>query len=366
MDGLLMRTMILTLALAASAFGQAAPQILFNGPVGFNGFNHYIPIVISSTLVSGTQTSYVLTIDHMDANLKTVANGGFVTNANCFDCGFYSDICVTKLSWDQLQVYDGTSAGRIVASVQVGTVANGSNETINLCVGNSSLTSFQGGATGTAWPAVYRDVKHFSKNGSLDLTDYTSNGNNGTVSGNMASSTSCPFGQCASGSTGGSAKTSASGGFASPAGTTIQMWVNFTSVACCGTPFNSGSSSAQWYINAGKFQWAENDTGTMVQSTSTYTTNTWFLVTTSWNGSGTQALICTNGVADGSSVSGNGNWGVWTSLYYMQDFTGANNMPGKVAEARVRNEFITTCARPLTDYNNQNAPDTFAPWGTWR
>ena len=328
------------------------------------GFSHYVPIVISHTQVSGTQATYVLTVDHTDAHLKTVANGGYVTNANCFDCGFYSDTCITKLSWDQLQVYDGSVSGRIVASVQVGTINSSSDVTIYLCVGNSSLTTFQGGATGSAWPSIYRDVKHFSKNGALDLTDYSTNGNTGTASGNFASSTSCPSGQCASNSTGNSGDASASGGFANG---TVEMWVNFASVAsCCQTAFDTQTNGWQIYMSSGHLQCASDGNGTLVASTTVFVANTWYHIvcTAPLSGAGT-AFLYVNGVQDNSGTQGSNVLNLWTGLYYMSSSVAAQNVSGKIAEARLINTFMGTADRPLTDYNNQNAPDTFAPWGIW-
>ncbi len=48
--------------------------------------------------------------------------------------------------------------------------------------GNTSVTTYQGGSVGAAYPSPYKGVWHMSDGTTLSLLDSTANGNNGTGS----------------------------------------------------------------------------------------------------------------------------------------------------------------------------------------
>lgn len=355
------------LAILLLASIPALPQSMFFGqnapPFGFNGFAHYVPIVISSTLVIGTQTNYIMTIDHTDLNLRTVANGGYVTSSSCFDCALYSDICVTRLTWDPPEIYNATTGHVIFSAVNVGTVVNGSSETVNLCTGNSAISGFQGGLTGAAWPAAYRMVWHLGNGASLSVADSTTNANSGgTPSGDMAATAGKIDGGAVN-TTGRSLVSS----FTNPVlGTpsnaaTLSFWINWSSLAGLGEPFDAVSLGYQMYYSSSKLHWAVDSDTDLVVSGTTFSTGTWYKIDATYDG--TTALIYVNGAQDNTatisrSMSSN------TSVSVMASNAASSPCTCTMDEVRFSSG-VNPLSRITTDYNNQNAPDTFGVWGSW-
>lgn len=111
------------------------------------------------------------------AGLKGTGSGGYVTNTQGYDIGFSFTACIapTLLSWETV-FYDGTT-GKIEAYVKVPSLVAGG--TLYVCVGNSAITTFQGGSTGAAWNSSYAMVQHFGALATFNSADSTANANNG-------------------------------------------------------------------------------------------------------------------------------------------------------------------------------------------
>ncbi len=122
--------------------------------------------------------SRVLTIDHTqcgssnsldfpvlvslsDRSLKTIANGGHVCRSDGSDILFFKDTGeFTKLNWE-VESYDG-DAGTLVVWVRLSEVTCGSDTVFFMQYGDSGITTFQGGSTGSVWNDNYIVVYHLA------------------------------------------------------------------------------------------------------------------------------------------------------------------------------------------------------------
>jgi hypothetical protein len=108
--------------------------------------------------------------------LKVTGSGGYVTSSSGYDIVFSSTACTnpTLMSWEMV-TYTG-STGAMEAWVKVPSLAAGG--VFYACVGNSAVTTFQGGAAGAAWTSSYATVWHLQ---ALSASDSTTNANTGTA-----------------------------------------------------------------------------------------------------------------------------------------------------------------------------------------
>jgi len=115
-----------------------------------------------------------------DNNLKTTANGGFVTSAQGHDILFQGDAIACSPAGagcrlpHEIELYDG-AAGTLVAWVGVPNLphsAAAANATLDMYYGDATVTCSQQNKTGV-WDASYREVFHLSETG--DHTDSTAN-----------------------------------------------------------------------------------------------------------------------------------------------------------------------------------------------
>src|SRR4051794_22495820 len=85
-------------------------------PVGYT-YAKVITIDYTKTSGTGSHTNFPVLISLTDANLKTTANGGHVTNSSGYDIIFTSSDCSVQLN-HQLEKYDATT-GEYIAWVRV-------------------------------------------------------------------------------------------------------------------------------------------------------------------------------------------------------------------------------------------------------
>lgn len=136
------------------------------------GYSYAKQITIQSSQVSGTanHSNFPVLISVTDANLRTTANGGHVTNSNGYDIIFTSSDCMTQLN-HQVESYN-PATGLYIAWVRVPVLSISANTVIQMYYGNSSVTTSTS-STGT-WDTGYRGVWHFN-NSVLDNTSNASN-----------------------------------------------------------------------------------------------------------------------------------------------------------------------------------------------
>lgn len=134
------------------------------------GYSYAKQITIQSSQVSGGAdlSNFPVLISLTDANLRTTANGGHVTNSNGYDIRFTTSDCMTILS-HQIESYSATT-GQYIAWVNVPAVSASANTIIQMYYGNSAVITST--STTGVWDSNYKGVWHFNNS----VSDYTSNG----------------------------------------------------------------------------------------------------------------------------------------------------------------------------------------------
>ena len=166
---------------AYSALADIFVASIANAPLPFS-YRKSITIQ-ASQVTSGPQTNFPFLFNTTDADLKTVANGGHVQNANGYDIifrGVDDTTCggagAAPCTLDhEIEKYDGTT-GELVAWVRVPSIDN--STLFYIYYGNSSITTSLENKTGV-WDANYKGVWHLGE-ASGNFSDSTSNANTGT------------------------------------------------------------------------------------------------------------------------------------------------------------------------------------------
>jgi hypothetical protein len=136
-------------------------------------------ITIDHTKVSADLTSFPVLISITDNDLRTVANGGFVQNANGYDLIFMDSTETTQLD-HEIESYTASS-GAIVMWVRVPSLSSSVDTVIYAYFGDPTVTTSQENITGV-WDSNYKAVYHLHENlGTANsLDDSTSNANDAT------------------------------------------------------------------------------------------------------------------------------------------------------------------------------------------
>ena len=131
-------------------------------------------ITVNSGQVTGTQTSFPMLVLNPSASLKTVGNGGRVTNSNGYDITFVNG-AGSLLAFEMVghgtarTTYDATT-GNAEFWVNVSSMATGS--VVYMCYGNSGVTTYQGNDSGT-WNSAFKLVIHMPNGSTLGVGDST-------------------------------------------------------------------------------------------------------------------------------------------------------------------------------------------------
>lgn len=358
------------LVLAAAFLAASLPA--------FGGYSYYRPIVVSHLKVfNSTQSNFPMMVAGTVADLATVANGGLVTNINGYDIAFASDSAgVTRLDYERVS-YNATT-GAVEFHVRVPSISTSVDTTIYILFGNAAVTTDQSNKTGV-WDSNYKLVCHFGDGTTLDVTDSTSNGNNGTNNGGTAVA-----GLVGSGAMNAVAASSQYVNFGNNSSLNLTTEITMEAVAKPATlpgggnfPMviskfvsnngyelilhdSSGRSSNAFYgqfVTSGTYSVAPTDFG--VSATAGVAT---FLTSTTTATSGSNAAMYLNGLIPGGSLfyqggsSGAGSSSANLNVGRRQDGTFYFN--GVIDEVRISNihresDWIHTT------YNNLSSPATF-------
>lgn len=135
-------------------------------------YGYHKLLAVDHTKVSSDLTNFTVLIDITDDDLKTVANGGKVTNANGYDIVFSANSDGSSKYSHEIEKYDG-STGRVIFWVKLPSVSSTSDTEFYIVFGNSSITTSQEDVNGT-WDATWKGVWHLNNN----ADDSSGNGNN--------------------------------------------------------------------------------------------------------------------------------------------------------------------------------------------
>ena len=150
------------------------------GPTTQYGYGQ--EITIQATEVAGLEdySNYPVLIQFTDTSLRTVANGGRMTNSNGYDILFTLGDCLTALD-HQLEHYDA-STGEIAVWVKVPTLYASADTRINMYYGNSNVST--DASTNAVWDSDYVGIYHLSGDGN----DHSGSDDTGTIYGAVAAS----------------------------------------------------------------------------------------------------------------------------------------------------------------------------------
>lgn len=147
-------------------------------------FSWYKTATVDHTQCGSTDsTSFPLTVGRdgtvqaIDTDLKTVANGGFVQSSSGYDIRPFSDSALTTPLPYELVFYSATT-GALEMHINVPTISHTVDTVIYLGFGNATITT--DGTSNTTWSSAYKLVWHFKDGTTLTTTDSTSNAFNGT------------------------------------------------------------------------------------------------------------------------------------------------------------------------------------------
>src|SRR3989338_7541347 len=152
-------------------------------------WNYREKIAIKKEKVAGSLTNFPVLITKTDTDLKHTSFGGKVASASAGFTGgggdfvFTSSDGTTKLD-HEIEKY-ASSSGELLAWGEVPTLNDTTDTTLYVYYGGPSSGATNQNKTGT-WDANYKGVWHLPNGTTLGALDSTSNANNGTISGAVA------------------------------------------------------------------------------------------------------------------------------------------------------------------------------------
>ncbi len=351
-----MKPILLSLALLASAFGQAR----IPGPGGAaavsspctpaSGYSNCGTVVIDHTQVGGSSlTNYPVKVQMTLGSSK-------ITNASCFDLIFTSDnLGATLIPWEQEAGVCSSSTGAYLAWVLCASCSSSVDTTIYFSVGNSGVTTAQNtGANGPThvWDSNFVTVYHWPDGSTLSPNDSTSNAYNAT--NHSATATS--------GEIGGGIDTSGGGNLTSPTVTSVSSsmtysaWFNIANDGDFQISISSGDNKVElWAAESGTNHVEMNYNNTFANSSVTIVDSAWHFLAGTYDG--TTITIYADGSSAGTATA---SAAPFTAFTVGQRGGGNYKVNGKMDEVRVSK--INRPAGWITaDFNSQKPGSTFAP-----
>ena len=315
----------------------------------------------------GTQnsTNFTVYVHVVDNTLKGTGSGGHVQNASGFDITFYSNPDQSGiLNWE-VENYSSTS-GTLDAWVQIPTLFTNKNTNFYMFYGDSSISTFQGGAVGSNWDSNFLGVWHLGLNGALSINDTTANQITGTNNNAVTATAGIADGAAAFASASSQSITVGSDpAILQPtAAITVEGWFNTSTASqSCGfirknnfgylLGMTAGSISWQPFLNG-------NAGSTNLVKAGSWSDGNWHYIVGTYDGLNTllygdSAVGAIAGVGGTISYSG--------GSVHIGANNAANFFNGSLDEMRISNvarsqSYITST------YNNINSPSTFFALGS--
>ncbi len=297
-------------------------------------------------------------VQSADADLKTIANGGYVANANGYDIRPYSDSALTTALAYELVFYEATT-GKLEMHVKIPTLSTSTDTVIYLGFGDTGLTT-DGSSTNT-WNSAFKAVYHLKDGSTLSYADSTSNAENGSA----FSTPSATTGQM----NGGMAVTGTQG---------MTRDFNYHAVA---VPFTVSAWIKPTGTTGERSIWAgKNPAGGSFQFRVTNSTNKLQVLEAGVVGVAFPDLVATDNVWSfvAVTIDGSSNGKIYLNNSTPATFTHGNfldhemglgvshhneNFVGSLDETRWSNVERST-SWLTAEYNSQKASSTFITWGS--
>ena len=320
-------------------------------------------ICANSTLGNGTACATV-------TGLNQSGGGAHVQNASGYDIVF--DIGAGLLNWESQKYV--ASTGEVVihllnASITVGTV-------VNMSYGNSGISTFQGGAVGSAWNDGFTYGVWLLPDGiTLNVSDSSSAGNNGTnINGVTATSGQIDGGANFVGSSSQDISIGAISQLASASSATYSLWYKRASAGAVIAAGEDGNGAGK------RFSILGDSTGNVYLVAESSTTGygyfvsndtAWHYVVMVFNGAGVGNSGRLQGYQDGAPVTlsfagttipATLNSAAQVS-YIGRAPTSSVYSTGLTDEVELRIGIAESSNWVAARYNNQSAPATFEVFG---
>lgn len=317
----------------------------------------YRTLTINHTLCGASDsTNFPVLFSGTYAYLKTVANGGNVTNANGYDIAFYSNSTGTSLLDFELVSYDATT-GIVEMWVRVPTLSHTVDTVIYLFYSNSSISTYQGNTNGT-WNSNFLAVHHYKDGTTLSLIDSTSNGFNGTGTGTPTAAVGQIDGAI---EFNGTSQYVTDSTFAMANGDpfTMSCWVNPDTSAAMNMMGNVNTDAPYLHKNASdkivSAPWALSNPSI---STGTITPGSWSLVTATKVVADYVRLYINGTQVSYDQTGGTGQQGGFTGMLIGAYFGAILKWDGKIDEVHIL-KVALSADWITTEYNNQVTPASF-------
>lgn len=345
--------------------------------------NHYAyvrSLTVSHTKVSSGVTSMPVLVSLTLPSLKSVALGGHMSNASCYDAAFASNSSGTPtlIPWE-VEKCDTTN-GILIAHV-LAPVSSTTDTPFYLYYGNSYI-NWQINTPSQVWDSNFKGVYHFklvNPSKTAASPDSTSNSNTlGTINSFYPTNTATFDGTPAANGFTVNAYFSMNPQILASSAGTIEGWLN-TPTAQSGNSYGAmglydGSNGFYWgdqsnYYGGMLFGWSTG--GQFTDTQVSLGTNVWHYVVYTWSGSG-QALY-----EDGVPLTEPTNSANHTPPGAATVFTPSGsavlalgtpppndsyNWPGSMDEIRVSN-IARPAAYVASTYNSYGSPSTFIAVG---
>lgn len=315
-------------------------------------------ITIDNTKVPNTdQANFPVLVSGVYSYLKTVGNGGNVTNANGYDIIFTSDSAgIVPLDFE-IEYYNGVT-GEVDFWVHLPLVKTALPTVFYMLYGNAAIVTSQENILGV-WDANYKRVYHLNDNAANTIVkDSTANGN-GTSSVNT--STLHVSGQVDGAMDFSAALDYVTGAPITPANISWECWINqayivgSTESGIVDTTDGGGNPILSIQAFGNNIYLAIG--GSFIGFAPAISTGTWYHLVATWDGSTYHLYI--NGVeASVVAVGGYGPDDAILMIATLSTGTNAYNFGGTIDEVRL-SDSIRSADWAATAYNNQNSPSSF-------
>lgn len=332
-----------------------------------NGF--YRSLTVNHANIPNTdQTNFPVLVSGTYTYLKTLVNGGKVTNASGFDIYFSASITGSPKLPFEIEDWSATS-GVIDAWVNVASLSHTTDTVIYIFYGNPAIVTDQSNKTGT-WNTAFQGVYHLGNGTTLSPNDSTSNAFNGTITSATAGAGKIGGG----GSFSGVLQYITIGNHLGLTGDfTIQAWVNPTDFigfnGILSKTLTNQPKPFEYRIDAstGKASLFVGDGSgnTSITASTATTAGVFNHVAVSFTQSTATISHYLNGTLNGSSV-GAGYPGSTTGTDNAFIGTRSDNatmFKGIIDEVKMTNT-VLTADWIKTEFNNQSSPSTFYTVGS--
>lgn len=345
---------------------------IVSGGGGSNGFHRVI--TIDHTKVSTTDhTDFTSVYSETFTELKSVANGGKVQDPQGDDIYISTDAAGTSPVSFKLKKWNAVT-GAVVIEYKISTLHHSTDDVFYLQYGKTSITTFQGGATGSEFDSHTKIATDFGDGSTLDVTDKSGNGNNGTNSSATATA-----GLFAGGvSFNGTNAIVSYPDLTSITDYTISAWIKPNSLGAgstqCAFGFETYPASPRdaglfWSISSevsndrptGKV--IVSNTGSAAAQLGALSTGTWYYCVI--QRSGTSANVYINGAVISATLTvGSGATSVLRPTLASHYYSGADHefYDGAMSIFKFI-DVARSSAWTETEYNNYSSPSTFCSTG---